>query len=226
MYLVAFCGKFCQLFCIIIIIIIIIVIVRLLFLFLISTFFALIHVQIIWFDIKYHHSDRLTINDHGKNRTMTWMVCRATGKLSARFTRLICAQQICTCSDAHTRATTIRQTDKMEAKNRHKMRVKQNDKNSKNSRIKRVYINCDGILLFPLSSFRLINQFWLLLKINLNGIFSNVAGMFVAAMRILVGFERALQSSWYAISRACIIGPKHNLMYNTREGFFEPNRIA
>lgn len=79
-----FAANLASFFCIIIII----DIVRRLFLILISTFFALDFVQIIWFDIKYHHSDRLTINDHSRNRTVMWMMCRAKGELSARFAQL------------------------------------------------------------------------------------------------------------------------------------------
>lgn len=82
-----FCCILPQIWPVFCIIIIIIVIVRRLFLILISTFFASDFVQIIWFDIKYHHSDRLTINDHSKKRTMKWMMCKAKGELSARFTQ-------------------------------------------------------------------------------------------------------------------------------------------
>lgn len=80
-------------------------------------------------------------------------------------------------------------------------------------------VSFDGILLFPLSSFRLINQFRLLFKINLNGMFGHrnapsrlkfgfhawLLPLFVAShfstMAIKICLFRPLELIWRAMER-------------------------
>lgn len=92
--------------------------------------------------------------------------------------------------------------NKKEAKNQKEKNSSSNGNNNNHnnkcaSSIKPVCIICDGILLFPLSSFRLINQFWLLFKINLNGIFSgpwNVCSRYVARFKQRAAFCGSFQA--------------------------------
>lgn len=74
-------------------------------------------------------------------------------------------------SNTNMHAQKQRQTHTNRRTNADKKREEQREKIRALRTTKPVCIICDGILLFPLSTFRLINQFWLLFKINLNGMF-------------------------------------------------------